>query len=130
MPGEIAPALRLLQAVCYPGHGALLFGGRVELSTGDAEALGLYEVARAQPGESAFTVTLDESFIACVRRLGLHTLVVAVPRETNAVRVHEKLAKAIVLYERRTAISEPSGGGGSSGAPAEVSIARARARPS
>jgi hypothetical protein len=130
MPGEIAPALRLLQAVCYPGHGALLFGDRVELTTGDAAALGLYEVARAQPGESAFTVTLDDAFIACVRRRGLHTLVVAVPREMSAVRVHEKLATAIVLYERRIGITGPPSGGGSSGAPAEVSIACVRARPS
>ena len=130
MPGEIAPALRLLQAVCYPGHGALLFADRVELSTGDAASLGLYDVARAQPGEIAFTVTLDDTFIACVRRLGMHTLVVAVPRETSAVRVHEKLAKAIMFYERRIAIAEPPRGGGSSGAPAELSIARVRARPS
>ena len=141
---DIAPAKRLLQAVCYPGHAALLHGKELVLSTGDPLLLdAVRALSEERRDESTFTFRWGEHEV-CVCRSHFYTLIVVVPVGMDVERVHERMRSAIALYAGLTRTPEAptgggssgggtSGGGGSSGgmsgAPAELSIERVRPRP-
>jgi hypothetical protein len=132
MPGDLPPPQRLLQAVCWPGHGVLLLGRRVVLWSGDAALLSRAAQAlpALEPGDRA-TRSFDDELVVCCRRQGDHVLAVLVPNTLDTSAVHHKLDRAIALYAASSDLPwTPTGGGGPSGAPAEVSVARVRPRPS
>jgi hypothetical protein len=132
MPGDLSPARRLLQAVCYPGHGILMDGPRVVVSSGDEEVLAsLRLLVERRPPVGSCTLVLDDALQACIERRGDRVLLVAVPRALDALAVHDKLRRAMDLFVPPALPWVPDRGGNdpSSGAPAELSVARARRRP-
>jgi hypothetical protein len=135
MPGEIDPANRLLQAVCYPGHGLLLRGGNLVLASGEPNIIVALERVANERKDDAFTVRFDEGLFACVRRAFDHTLAVLVPVAIDPTVVHKRMGNALALYARATPwIPWGDRGGGSgfppSGAPSELSARPVLRRPS
>jgi hypothetical protein len=131
MPGELSAATRLLQAVCYPGHGILLDGHRAVVTSGDAEVLAsLRLLVEERPLIESCTLVLDEALQACIERRGNRVLLVAVPRTIDALAVHAKLRRAMDLFLGPPVpwVPDPDGNDGGSGAPAEVSLVRMRRR--
>ena len=130
------PAQRLLQAVCYPGHGVLVRGREVALSSGDGEVVrALARIARDTPDAvPAGTEALDDAHVVCWCRDATYVLAVAVARGLDTQVVHARIERALALYARGTTTSGwlPPGGSGSgpSGAPAELFLRRPPRRPS
>jgi hypothetical protein len=126
---------RLLRAMSFPGHGVLVrTSGELLVETGDPEicrALVRIALLGTSPIE-ATTEWLSDGLVACgQQRCGL-ALVVAMPESFSMLRVHHRIANALGMFASLTPSPRSSDGsppsGGTSGAPAEVSITAARNR--